>query len=167
MNRQIDVPGLEAIADSVKNDPDQRTVAFRVKTDWKGQARSVTAVSDYMLGGETFSRHFKIRADQPRELLGENTAPNPQELLMAALNACMSAGYAASAATKGIELEKRGNRRPPGPAGLPEARSRSQARLRGDVLFRPHQILALAREARGVASVDQEDVSEIFPIPPQ
>jgi len=102
----IDVPALKAIADSVKNNPDQRTVAFRVKTAWKGQTKSVTTVSDYMLGGETFSRRFEIHADEPRELLGENTAPNPQELLMAALNACMSVGYAASAAAKGIELEK-------------------------------------------------------------
>ncbi len=102
----IDVPALEAMADRVRTDPDRRTVAFRVKTEWKGRTRSVTTVSDYRLGHETLSRDFEIHADEPRELLGENTAPNPQELLMAALNACMSVGYAASAAAKGIELEK-------------------------------------------------------------
>ena len=60
----IDVPALKAIADSVKNNPDQRTVAFRVKTAWKGQTKSVTTVSDYMLGGETFSRRFEIHAER-------------------------------------------------------------------------------------------------------
>jgi len=102
----IDVPALEAMADSVKTNPDRRTVAFRVKTEWKGRTKTVARVSDYRFGGETFGRHFEIHADEPDELLGENTAPNPQELLMAALNACMSVGYAASAAAMGIELEK-------------------------------------------------------------
>ena len=102
----IDVPALEAIADSIKNNPDQGAVAFRVKTEWKGQTKSVTTVRGYALGGKTLSRHFEIHADEPHELLGANTAPNPQELLMAALNACMSVGYAASAAAMGIALEK-------------------------------------------------------------
>jgi uncharacterized OsmC-like protein len=102
----LDVPALGALADSVKNNPDQRTVAFRVKTEWKGQTKSVATVSGYTFGRETISRHFAIHADEPRELLGENTAPNPQELLLAALNACMSVGYAASAAAWGIKLEK-------------------------------------------------------------
>lgn len=101
----IDVPTLEAVAETVKNNPAQGTVAFRVKTEWKGQTKSVSTVSGYMLGGKTLSRHFEIPADEPHELLGENTAPNPQELLMAALNACMSVGYAASAAAMGIVLE--------------------------------------------------------------
>jgi uncharacterized OsmC-like protein len=51
-------------------------------------------------------RHFSIDADEPFELLGRNTAPNPQELLMAALNACITVGYVAGAAMQGIVLEK-------------------------------------------------------------
>jgi len=102
----IDVPALEAMADSVKTNPDRRAVAFRVKTEWKGRTKTVARVSDYRFGSETFGRHFEIHADEPDELLGENTAPNPQELLLAALNACMSVGYAASAAAMGIKLEK-------------------------------------------------------------
>jgi uncharacterized OsmC-like protein len=43
--------------------------------------------------------------DEPLELLGENTAPNPQELLMAALNACIMVGYVAAAAVNGIALK--------------------------------------------------------------
>jgi uncharacterized OsmC-like protein len=38
--------------------------------------------------------------------LGENTAPNPQELLMAAVNACMTVGYVAGASIRGIKLTK-------------------------------------------------------------
>lgn len=39
-----------------------------------------------------------------RDLLGQNTAPNPLELLLAAPNACMSVVYAANAAMMGIKI---------------------------------------------------------------
>ena len=39
-------------------------------------------------------------------MLGTNTAPNPQEVLMAAFNACMLVGYVTGCAMKGVELEK-------------------------------------------------------------
>jgi uncharacterized OsmC-like protein len=50
-------------------------------------------------------RYFTITADKPFELGGQNTAPNPQELLIAALNACLIARYAAGAQVLGIILE--------------------------------------------------------------
>src|ERR1700710_2816917 len=90
----IDVPALKAFVDRVKNDPNQRTASFRVKPEWKGQTKTITTISDYGRGDQKFSRVFQIHADEPHELLGGNTAPNPQELLMAALNACLSVGYA-------------------------------------------------------------------------
>jgi uncharacterized OsmC-like protein len=102
----IDVPALKTIVDRVKTDPGQRTVAFKVKTEWEGQTKTVTSISDYTLGDKKYNRDFQIHADEPNELLGGNTAPNPQELLMAALNACLSVGYAANAAAMGIKLEK-------------------------------------------------------------
>jgi len=100
----IDVPALRIFADGVKNHADKRTAGFNVSTQWKGRTRSAATVSHYMLGGRKVTRHFQIHADEPLELLGENTAPNPQELLLAALNACMIVGYAANAAVMGIKL---------------------------------------------------------------
>lgn len=102
----IDVPALKVLVDRVKNGPDQRTASFKVKTEWKGQKKTITSISNYTLGDKKYSRDFQIHADEPNELLGGNTAPNPQELLMAALNACLSVGYAANAAAMGIQLEK-------------------------------------------------------------
>lgn len=100
----INVGDLQQFAQNVGNNPEQGIVRFNVKTAWQGQTRTVATVSHYELGGEKHARHFEIAADEPEELLGQNTAPNPQELLMAALNACMSVGYAANAAAMGITL---------------------------------------------------------------
>lgn len=100
----IDVAALQQFAQGVAEDVTQRKASFNVKTQWEHQTRSVAKVSRYSLAGETYARDFEIVADEPNELLGQNTAPNPQELLMAALNACMSVGYAANAAMMGIKI---------------------------------------------------------------
>ena len=101
----IDVTALGEVIETVTQDPKEGLVAFRVNTAWQGQTRSETAVESYTIGGEEVPRRFKIAVDEPFELLGENTAPNPQEMLMTALNACMLVGYVAGAAVHGITLE--------------------------------------------------------------
>ena len=80
-------------------------VGFDVTTRWTGQTRSETTVDGFTLGGERIARSHKIVADEPCELLGADSAPNPQELLMAAFNACIMVGYVAGASLKGINLE--------------------------------------------------------------
>lgn len=102
----IDVAALEQFAQEVAANPSKGETRFNVKTKWEHQTRTVATVSHYSLGGEKHERHFEIAADEPPELLGANTAPNPQELLMAALNACLSVGYVANAAAMGIKIEK-------------------------------------------------------------
>lgn len=102
----IDVEALHGVIEEVRKDPAKGIVEFKVKTGWKGQTRSETVVDSYKLDGNEIKRRFTIQADEPLELLGENTAANPQELLMAALNACISVGYVAGAAVNGITLSK-------------------------------------------------------------
>jgi uncharacterized OsmC-like protein len=99
---------LDALGDAMREieaDPAKGKVGFQVKSAWMGQTRSRATVDSYMMGGEKICRHFAIDIDEPLELLGENSAPNPQEMLMAAFNACIMVGYVAGAAMKGIRLE--------------------------------------------------------------
>ncbi|RIR97225.1 OsmC family protein [Mycobacteroides abscessus] len=100
----IDEAAFQQFAAKVQQDPENACAGFTVHTEWKGQTRTISTVKSFELLGETYDRHFTIEADEPPELLGGNTAPNPQELLMAALNACMSVGYAAVAATMGVTV---------------------------------------------------------------
>ncbi|AHE57112.1 OsmC family protein [Sphingomonas sanxanigenens] len=101
----IDVPAIDAMVAQIQADPDKAIARFRVKTRWTGQTRSETVIEGYELGGEAVARRFKVAADEPTELLGGNSAPNPQELLMTALNACMTVGYVSQAAIHGIALD--------------------------------------------------------------
>jgi uncharacterized OsmC-like protein len=102
----LDVEALRQVMGEIERDPAKGQVEFRVRSAWKGQTRSRTSVESYSIGGQQVHRHFTIDADEPFELLGRNTAPNPQELLMAALNACITVGYVAGAAMQGITLDK-------------------------------------------------------------
>jgi len=102
----LDPATVGAVRQQVAQDPASGHVEFRVRTQWQGQTRTRTSVESYTIGGQTVHRHFTIDADEPFELLGRNTAPNPQELLLAALNACLTVGYATGAALRGVALEK-------------------------------------------------------------
>jgi uncharacterized OsmC-like protein len=100
----LNLDALAAVAGEVQRDPSEGLVRFAVRTEWAGQTRSRSTVSGYELAGERIPRNFTIEADEPEELLGTNTAPNPQELLMSAVNACMMVGYVAGASLHGIKL---------------------------------------------------------------
>ena len=101
----IDLDGLTQLVGQIKNDSTKGFVRFKVATAWKGQTRSEARVRSYTFDGVEIPRNFSIVADEPPELLGQNSAPNPQELLMAAFNACIMVGYVANAAVMGVTLE--------------------------------------------------------------
>lgn len=101
----LDLHALAEEVEAVQNDPSQGIVGFDVATRWIGQCRSESVVSGFTMAGEHIQRSHKIVADEPCELLGGDTAANPQELLMAAVNACMLVGYVAGASLRGITLE--------------------------------------------------------------
>ena len=101
----IDLEGLDETVAKITADPACGKAGFRVTTRWKGQTRTESTVESYTLDGEVIPRSFTIIADEPVELLGANSAPNPQELLMSAVNACMVVGYVCQAAVRGITLD--------------------------------------------------------------
>lgn len=101
----LDLAALGEMVESIEQDAGKARAAFRVTTRWTGQTRSESMVEGFDIGGERITRNHKIVADEPCQLLGRDSAPNPQELLMAAFNACITVGYVAGAALKGIALK--------------------------------------------------------------
>jgi uncharacterized OsmC-like protein len=100
----LDLQALGQVVEEIKNDPEKGFVRFKVASTWKGQTRSEARVRSYFMNGQEVPRDFYISVDEPFELLGQNTAPNPQEMLMAAFNACIMVGYVATAAVMGVHL---------------------------------------------------------------
>src|SRR4051812_9828665 len=98
----INVDDLKRLIASVADDSDQGQTQWRVATEWKGQTRSRARVDGFGMGGEQIRRPFSIDIDEPCELGGSNQFANPQEHLIAAMNACMVVGYVAQCAVRGI-----------------------------------------------------------------
>ncbi len=69
--------------------------------------RTYKATTKWIEGSkaETEIREFKVKIDEPLELRGTNTAPNPVELLLAALGGCIVLTYRGYAKKYGIEIE--------------------------------------------------------------
>ena len=89
----IDKDGLEALAAKGKSDPSQvRTVKCRTVAE--GRFRHL----NYIRG---LDPHI---IDEPPQLLGDDTAPNPSEAALAALGTCICVGIHANAVHKGIVL---------------------------------------------------------------
>jgi len=101
----LDLNGLKAMVEAIEKDEVNARAHFRVRTRWAGRMRSESFVEAFDLGAEEVHGPHKIDADEPFELMGSGSAPNPQQLLMAALNACLMVGYVANASLRGIALE--------------------------------------------------------------
>ena len=63
-------------------------------------------MSEYHIGGQRIAKDFTIKIDEPSELCGTNKFANPQEYLLAALNACMIVGYTAACSMQGITIDE-------------------------------------------------------------
>ena len=100
----VNVDHLMALIEGVSGNAKGKTNWY-VATTWQGQTRSRTQVDGFEIGGERVPRRFSIHIDEPCELGGSNRFANPQEHLLAALNACMTVGYVAQCAVRGIALE--------------------------------------------------------------
>jgi uncharacterized OsmC-like protein len=102
----IDVDDLSALIRAVTQDAAKGKTHWHVTSTWQGQTRSRAQVEGFTIGGEHVWRSFAIDIDEPLELGGSNRFANPQEHLLAALNACMTVGYVAQCAMRGIALER-------------------------------------------------------------
>jgi uncharacterized OsmC-like protein len=102
----IDTGLLRDAVEAISKDPAKGRTHWEVTSYWRGGTRSDTHVTRCVIGGEETARDFTLRVDEALPFCGSNQHPNPQEYLLAALNACMIVGYSACCAHEGIELEE-------------------------------------------------------------
>lgn len=65
---------------------------YDLVTTWKGGKASQTCCRSCIIGEQIQpSSHYVIDSDEPEMLGGQGLAANPQQLMLAAFNACMTA----------------------------------------------------------------------------
>jgi uncharacterized OsmC-like protein len=102
----INTEALLGAIEAITKDPAKGKTHWEVTSHWRGGTRSDTRVTRCVISGEEIAKDFTIKVDEPLQLCGTNQYANPQEHLLAALNACMIVGYSAGCAHEGIELEE-------------------------------------------------------------
>lgn len=101
----IDVAQLTDAIEMISDNPEVGHFRFFAKTAWDGALKCTTEIDEFDQGGDRIhTQEFHVSGDEPEQILGERTAPNAVELLLAALGSCLNVGYVANAAAMGIEL---------------------------------------------------------------
>lgn len=102
----IEQAELTETVDAVESEPELASVTFCAETEWLEAVRSETEISDFIQADEQVrSPEFVLTADEPTELLGDRTGPNPAEYLLTALGSCLTVSYVSNAVARGIQLE--------------------------------------------------------------
>ena len=101
----IDTKAIAQLVTDIREDHAQGIASFRVITSWKRGMQSETHVDGWTLGGRRLAKDFNIHIDEPRELCGRDEFPNPQEYLLAAMNACMLNTFVAACSLMDVTIE--------------------------------------------------------------
>lgn len=101
----VDVERLNETIEIISDDPSPGQFRFYAETEWTDALQCTTAIDEFDQAGEQIrTREFHVEGDEPEQILGDRSAPNAVELLLAALGSCLSVGYAANAAAMDIEI---------------------------------------------------------------
>jgi len=104
----VDTPTLFGTLDVVKGQPELAKFQFRARNRWQSGTLSETTIGTFSgAGGEhPHKTTFKVTADHPAVLVGEDRAPLPVEFLLHALASCITGGIANIAAARGVTLHE-------------------------------------------------------------
>jgi uncharacterized OsmC-like protein len=104
----VDAEGVVDLATKIAQDEDYGKFQFRASNQWVNGARSRSTIQGFFAGGKENAERKEallVDADQPFFLGGQNTAPNPVEHLLHALDSCLTVTLVYHAAVQGIHLE--------------------------------------------------------------
>lgn len=105
MRNSLPTAALSEFVNEVTVAPEEAVMCYGVGLDWESGTRSRAEAKPMRVGPHRVSRSFSWKVDEPRQLMGNNHGPNPQELLLSGLGACMMVAFVAGATAESIQLE--------------------------------------------------------------
>ena len=103
----VDTEQLFGTLDAIKETPDLARFQWRASNKWIDGAHNRSTISGfYGAQQEDTSREepFVIDAGEPPILVGTNTGPNPAEIVLSGLAACLTTTFVYMAAARGVKL---------------------------------------------------------------
>ena len=102
----VNSDALLAAREALREAPGGAEFTWRVTSEWKNGTHSVQTIEHFHgLGGpQQHKQAFVLEGDHPEIFASEDHAPTPVETVLAALAGCLTAGVAAVAQNRGIQL---------------------------------------------------------------
>jgi uncharacterized OsmC-like protein len=161
----VDADELSALRGRMEDEPERAALGFRAVNRWIDGTHSVSAVGAIEGADRAVvarSHSFRLDADAPAGLLGTDRGPDPSELLLHALAACLTRSVVHTATTRRIALatvestvsgavDVRGLLGLPGSAGAGLDHVGAAVRVTGDAPVA--ELVALVRHAAAASPV--------------
>jgi len=108
VNNGVNVEALLAARTALTDAPEAGQFKWRANCTWKKGTLSHSTVNGFFgLGGEQKHKTtFSFQADHPEVFASEDQGATPVEFVLVALGSCLTAGIAAVAQHRGIQLRK-------------------------------------------------------------
>lgn len=106
VNNGVNVDALLGAREALEKAPEAAQFKWRAACEWVNGTHSRSTVGGFFGLGTEQSRdtNFKVEADHPKVFASEDLAPTPVELVLSGLASCLTAGVAAVAQRRGIQL---------------------------------------------------------------
>lgn len=105
-NNGVNVDALLGAREALEKAPEAAQFKWRASCEWLKGTHSRSSISNFFgLGAEQArNKKFMVEADHPQVFASEDNAPTPVELVLSGLASCLTAGVAAVAQRRGIQL---------------------------------------------------------------
>ena len=106
VNNGVNVEALLGAREALDAAPEAAQFKWRTTCEWINGTHSRSTIGGFFGLGEEQSRdtRFTVEADHPEVFASEDKAPTPVELVLSGLASCLTAGVAAVAQHRGIQL---------------------------------------------------------------
>ena len=105
MLNNINIAGLSEYANEVKACPTEGKATYGVSLQWESGTKTTVKTKNMILGDHKLIRDFQFTIDEPTQLLGVNSAPNPAEYMLGGLAGCMAVTFMAGATAMDIQID--------------------------------------------------------------
>jgi uncharacterized OsmC-like protein len=102
----VAVSELFSTIEAVKTTPSIAKFKFRIRNQWEDGSRNHSTVTTLCGANQELSHPapFRLEADEPAILLGQDLAANPVEHLLHALASCLTTSMVYHASARGIQI---------------------------------------------------------------
>ena len=102
----IKLDDLAAYTQVITDHPEQAISEYGIVAEWRGGVHSEIRTLNQYIGGKEVVKDVSFHVGEPKELLGNNAYPTPQDYLLGGMAGCMMVGFVASASARNIKLDE-------------------------------------------------------------